>query len=82
MEKEELKVIYLEDLCEIEKTSIHRNTYQIFDEEYEGEIDRYYELSQRSSYEIINRKHKEDFKDELWDYDDTNYNDRLQGREI
>lgn len=45
-------------------------------------IDTYTEMSKRSSYDIVNERHKEDFKDELWDYDDTDYDDGLQGKEV
>ncbi|HCQ6387347.1 TPA: hypothetical protein OL540_002864 [Clostridioides difficile] len=82
MKEKKIELIYLEDLDESEKTDVHKNRYQILNEEYEQMIDTYTEMSKRSSYDIVNERHKEDFKDELWDYDDTDYDDGLQGKEI
>ncbi|HFL2571676.1 hypothetical protein CDIF100009_03868 (plasmid) [Clostridioides difficile] len=74
--KEKIELIYLEDLKKSEETNLHK------DDKYEKEIDMYIEMSERSSYEIVNKRHEEDSKDEIWDYDDTDYDDGLQGREI
>ncbi|HBH3655550.1 TPA: hypothetical protein KSK27_002293 [Clostridioides difficile] len=74
--KEKIELIYLEDLKNSEETNLHK------DDKYEKEIDTYIEMSERSSYEIVNKRHEEDSKDEILDYDDTDYDDGLQGREI
>ncbi|EML6501616.1 hypothetical protein PIT23_003020 [Clostridioides difficile] len=74
--KEKIELIYLEDLKNSEETNLHK------DDKYEKEIDTYIEMSERSSYEIVNKRHEGDSKDEIWDYDDRDYDDGLQGREI
>ncbi|MCC0642174.1 hypothetical protein [Clostridioides sp. ES-S-0049-03] len=74
--KEKIELIYLEDLKKSEEIKLNK------DDKYEREIDTYMEMSEKSSYEIVNRRHEGDSKDEIWDYDDTDYDDGLQGREI
>ncbi|MDI0267325.1 hypothetical protein QIW52_15170 [Clostridioides difficile] len=74
--KEKIELIYLEDLKKSEEINLNK------DDKYEREIDTYMEMSEKSSYEIVNRRHEGDSKDEIWDYDDTDYDDELQGKEI
>ncbi|WP_227436914.1 MULTISPECIES: hypothetical protein [unclassified Clostridioides] len=74
--RKKIELIYLEDLKSLEEINLYKS------DEYEKEIDTYIEMSKRSSYKIINERHKEDFKDEIWGYDDTDYDDGLQGKEI
>ncbi|MCC0678184.1 MULTISPECIES: hypothetical protein [unclassified Clostridioides] len=74
--KEKIELIYLEDLKKSEEIKLNK------DDKYERKINTYMEMSEKSSYEIVNRRHEGDSKDEIWDYDDTDYDDGLQGREI